>query len=147
MSYSLIGNFPLLSSPINLKKTLWLGRYVLTKYMPQENALLRGITSLLFLLILLSCQMSSHSSQYDNCNKRDRDAFSYCIKKNFPVGSSYLDLKLYLAEQGFTQSKHPDHLKGNRFYFFWQANDLSNYKVVVTGRYNNEINIVEIDIP
>lgn len=130
-----------------LLQTAWLGEDVLLKYMPQKNALFRGITSLLFIPILLSCQMPSHSSQYDNCNKQDRDAFSSCMKKNFPVGSSYSDLKRYLAEQGFTQSKHPDHLKENRFYFFWRANDLSNYKVVVMGRYNNEIKIVEIDIP
>jgi hypothetical protein len=69
------------------------------------------------------------------------------MKKNFPVGSSYSDLKRYLEKQSFKQSKHPDHLKENRFYFFWWANDLSNYKVVVMGRYNNELKIVEIDIP
>lgn len=91
--------------------------------------------------------MSSHSIQYDNCNKRDRNAFHFCMKKNFPVGSSYLDLKRYLADQGFKQSKHPEDLKENKFYFFWWANDLSNYKVVVIGRYDSKLKIREIDIP
>jgi hypothetical protein len=127
--------------------TPWLCGNALIEYMPQKNALIRSITSLLSLPIFLSCQISSHANQYDNCNKRDREAFSSCMKKNFPVGSSYSDLKRYLTEQGFTQSKHPDHIKDNRFYFFWRANDLSNYQVAIMGRYNNEIKIVEIDIP
>jgi len=114
--------------------------------MSKNNALSRTITSLLSLPIFFSCQISSHANQYYNCNKRDREAFSSCMKNNFPVGSSYADLKRYLTQQGFIQSQHPDHLKGDRFYFFWRANDLSNYQVVVIGHYNNEIKIVYIDI-
>ena len=112
----------------------------------KRNALFKWIRGLIFFPILLSCQMPSTSQEYDNnCNKRDSSSFEICIRKNFPIGSSYSDLKLFLTNQSFKQAKDPKDSQ-NFFYFFWWANDLSNYKVVVTGYYNNELKITEINI-
>lgn len=89
--------------------------------------------------------MPSTLQQYENCNKRDSHSFETCMSRNFPVGSSYSDLKLFLTNQGFKQVKDPKDPK-DFFYFFWWANNLSNYKVVVTGHYNSELKITIINI-
>jgi hypothetical protein len=105
---------------------------------------------LIFLPLLFSCNAPC-TSKYDlspyNCNQcLDLASFSSCIKKNFPVDSSYNKLTDYLVKIGFEKLENPDDTKKNRFYFFWEANDLTPYKVVVIGHYSNELKITELNV-
>jgi hypothetical protein len=105
---------------------------------------LKIFKALIFLPSVLSCQIQSKSFNNNlNCNKVNSNSFENCIYKNFPIGSSYSELKLFLSDQGFKEAKD---LTGNEFYFFWQTNNLANYKIVVNGRYNHEEKISKINI-
>jgi hypothetical protein len=90
-------------------------------------------------------QSKSFSNDLD-CNKLNSDSFENCIHKKFPIGSSYSELKFFLGNQGFNEAKDPANLTENKFYFFWWANNLVNYKIVVHGSYDHEQKISEINI-
>jgi hypothetical protein len=94
---------------------------------------------------LLACQ-TSLPDQQNTCDKRNKVAFRSCIENTFTVGSNYSNLEHFLLEQGFKRSKHPDHLERGKFSFFWWANDIGNYKIAVTGRYDSASKITEIDV-
>jgi hypothetical protein len=101
---------------------------------------------LLFLPMLLSCTTPCPSSEdlapY-NCNQCEA-GFSSCIKKNFPVGSNFLELRSYMKKIGFEEVKNPIYLKKSVFSFRWSANNLANVKMIVSGRYNNKLEIIDI---
>jgi hypothetical protein len=111
------------------------------------NLLLKIFKSLIFLPSLVSCQLQAKSLQNNLvCNKLNSDLFENCIHEKFPIGSTYTDLKKFLKNQGFNEAKDPEHIKRNKFYFFWWANNVSNYKIVVQGSYDHEQKILKINI-
>jgi hypothetical protein len=114
-----------------------------------------SIWILMFLPMLLSCTTPCPSSEdlapY-NCNQCSSVlSFSSCIKKNFPVGSSYVSLNVYLTKIGFERFQDSDDIKNNRFYFSWWVNDNPNLKYIISGRYDKKLSgrydkIIELDI-
>ena len=102
---------------------------------------------LVFLPILVACGPSCHippelnTYKCDICHSRD---FAACIKKNFPVGSSYLELSKYLTNIGFWKSNLSEDINKNHFYFKWSANNLANYEAVVAGYYDLNLKITKI---
>ncbi|WP_394753761.1 hypothetical protein [Crenothrix sp.] len=92
-----------------------------------------------------SCRVPADLSPY-NCDKCNISTFTPCIKKNFPIGSSYLELNNYMAKIGLKNTKNPDDLKNGRFYFHWWANNLANVKIAVLGHHNEKQKITEIDV-
>ena len=109
----------------------------------------KSLILFLFLPILVSCQQPCQDppelNTY-NCNKHRSGEFAACIKKNFPVGSSYLKLNEYLKNQCFWKSNLPTHINKNKFYFNWSANNISNYSVAVTGSYDFNLKITHIKV-
>ena len=137
--------------PIATARILWVSFHSThpTSYSSiMSNISFKKIQILTFFPILFFCHSCCRypydSTQY-NCNKCNSIEFSSCIKKNFPVSSSYTDLSNYLTAIGLVRSKDPDIIKENRFYFRWKENNfLTPYGVIVFGRYNNKLQIIEI---
>lgn len=103
----------------------------------------------LCLSMLVSCQQSCQDKpelNTYNCNKHRSGEFAACIKKNFPMGSSYLELSKYLTNMCFWKSNLPEDINKNHFYFKWSANNLSNYEVAVAGNYDFNLKITRISI-
>lgn len=113
----------------------------------QANFLLNFVRNFIFLPSLVSCQLQSKSFSNDlSCNKLNSDSFKNCIHKKFPTGANYSELKFFLVNQGFNEAKNPTNIAENKFYFFWWANNLANYKIVVQGAYDHEQKISKINI-
>jgi hypothetical protein len=118
-----------------------------------KNLQIKKIWGLLLLPILFSCSTPCPSLtdiEPYNCDQC-KPEFSACIKKNFPVGSSYVDLNIYLTKIGFERTQDSDDIKNNRFYFGWWVNDDPNLKFIISGRYNKKRSggydkIIELDV-
>ncbi len=97
-----------------------------------------------------SCRLLRTFRPESECYKYDKAVFKPCIEERFPVGSSYSDLEDFLLEDGFRSSQNPDDLAENRFYFRWNANNLTNgftdYAVVVAGNYDEGLKITDIEV-
>ena len=89
-----------------------------------NKSLNKWLILFLFMPLLISCRPSCKVSpelntyDCDMCHSRE---FAACIKKNFPVGSSYLELSKYLTNIGFWKSNLPEDINKQRFYFKWSA--------------------------
>lgn len=122
----------------------------MSKISIEKQVPIKKLWVLMFLPMLFSCTTpcpsSSDLSPY-NCDKcNGMELFSSCIKKNFPLGSSYSELSDYLTKIGFVKAKSPDDIKNRKFYFFWWGHDLGNVKIVILGRYNEQLKIIEIHV-
>jgi hypothetical protein len=104
---------------------------------------------ILFFPLLISCRPScGDSPEFNtyNCYKYKGSDFSACIKKNFPIGSSFSDLDKYLTNLCLKREKLPESYGKNSFNFRWEPNSFppTPYVVVVGGHYDAQLKITDI---
>lgn len=80
------------------------------------------------------------------CNKSNKEDFRKCLIEKIPLGKNFDQLKYFLFEHGFYYYENKLDLSNNRFYFYWQSNNLSDYKIVVVGHYDAELKIIELRV-
>lgn len=97
-----------------------------------------------FILLIVIFMMPSLFEKYKECNKSFSQEFKACVYEKYPVGSNFLELKKFLESKGFKQAKNEPNEPKDFFYFFWWANDISNYKIIVVGNYNGDFRITRI---
>jgi hypothetical protein len=100
-------------------------------------------------IFLVSCgRPCKHPSDITpfNCDKCDSRIFRQCIEKSFPPDSIYQEVKSYLTKIGFRNSviKSKENVTG--VHFQWDANDLSNYGVVVNVFYDKDMRVTYIEV-
>jgi hypothetical protein len=118
----------------------------MSKISIERTAFIKIPWLLILLPILFSCSTpcpSLTNIEPYNCDQC-KPEFAACIKKNFPVGSSYTELSSYMEKIGFGKIKNPVYLKKGMFSFYWSANNLGNVKIFVRGHYDNELKIKEL---
>jgi hypothetical protein len=129
-----------------VKNSFFSQQYINTKQYYQMKTSIKIV--LILLPILFSCGTPCPSQAdltpyyCDQCTQ----GFADCIKKNFPAGSSYVELSNYMEKIGFIKIK-PNYLKKGVFVFDWSANNLANTKLIVSGQYNGKLQILEINAP
>ena len=60
--------------------------------------------------------------------------------------SSFEELKDYLIQEGFGLYESEQDNEENYFYFIWDSNKVSNYRIGVTGNYDKDLNVTNINI-
>ena len=111
------------------------------------NSLFYPAAMIICLFLVVVCQPTT-DVQRRACSIENKIEFSLCMENLYPPGSDYSELEAFLYGKGLNKDLLSQNASKNRFYFFWKPNglNLANYRIVVTGEYDDNLKLKTVDV-